>query len=171
MINELVNAVREQLGAWQAPESLSNLIRSLADAETRFSSLQRQVGDLFEQTRTRLVGSVHRLAPTASLEPPQDLTAAILAEFETLLQERHGHQGRVPVYELRRHVADKFGPEAARHDRFDPVVKQLRQQNRIRLVSISDLRDATPEQLNDSIPGMNETFFYVEPAHEQPALA
>jgi hypothetical protein len=68
-------------------------------------------------------------------------------------------------------VGKKFGPAAARHDQFDQVVKQLRQQSRIRLVSISDLRDATPEQLNDSIPGMNETFFYLEPAHEQSALS
>jgi hypothetical protein len=171
MINELVTAVREQLATWQGPQALTDLLRSLADTERRFGSLQRQVGELFEETRTTLSGSGQQPAQALRPELPQDLAAAIVAEFEELLRESHSHRGRVPIHELRRHVADKFGPEAARHDRFDTVLKQLRHQQRVRLVSISDLRDATQEELNDSIPGMNETFFYVEPAHEQPALS
>jgi hypothetical protein len=172
MVNELVTAVREQVTAWQAPQSITNLVRSLADAEVRFGRLQQQVGELFEETRATLSGDGSpRAAAAPPPAPPQDLAAAVAAEFEELLHERHGHRGRVPVHELRRRVAEKFGPEAARHDHFDPVVKQLRQQQRVRLVSIGDLRDATQEQLNDSIPGMNETFFYVEPAREQPALS
>jgi DNA-binding MarR family transcriptional regulator len=171
MVNELVTAVREQLATWQRPQALTDVLRALADTELRFGSLQRQVGELFEQTRATLSGSGHRPAQAVPPVPPQDLATAIVAEFEELLRESHSHRGRVPIHELRRRVRDKFGSEAAQHDRFDAILKQLRQRRCVRLVSISDLRDATQEELNESIPGMNETFFYVEPMHEQPALS
>ena len=171
MINELVTAVREQLATWQRPQALPDLLRSLADTEQRFGSLQRQVGELFEQTRATLSGSGYQPTQALAPGPPQDLSTTIVTEFEELLRESHSHRERVPIHELRRRVKDKFGSEAARHDRFDTVLKQLRQHQRVRLVSISDLRDATQEELNDSISGLNETFFYVEPCHEQPALS
>jgi DNA-binding HxlR family transcriptional regulator len=110
--------------------------------------------------------------PIPSPKPvPERLHEAILAEFEDLRRERYSHAGLVPIPEVRRRVADKYGAEAARHDVFDTHVQQLRQQRRLRLVPISDLRDATPEQLNDAIPGVNETLFYLEPASEQLALS
>ena len=112
-------------------------------------------------------------AATAAPEPPlppERLAEGILAEFEELRRERFGHTGLVPIHEVRRRVAGKYGPEAARHDVFDAQVQQLRQQRRVRLVPISDLRDATPEQLNDAIPGVNETLFYLEPVREQLVL-
>ncbi|MCS6849685.1 MAG: hypothetical protein NZ700_00780, partial [Gemmataceae bacterium] len=135
----------------------------LREAQARFDNLQRQLRELFTETCHRLAGEAG--PPAAPLQAP-DLLGAILAEFDALLRERYSHQRRVPVYELRRNLARKLGPAAASHDRFDPAVKLLRQQNRIRLVPISDLRDATADQLNDSVPGINETFFYLEPVHE-----
>jgi predicted transcriptional regulator len=108
--------------------------------------------------------------PTRRPEPPTDLGAAIVAEFEELYRERHHHRGLVPIHEVREGIAARFGPDSARHDVFDPQVQRLRQAGRVRIVPISDLRSATAAQLNDSIPGVNETLFYLEPTHEQPIV-
>jgi hypothetical protein len=90
-----------------------------------------------------------------------------MTRFNELLREKYTHAGMVPIHELRAWVAQQFGPEAASHKTFDEVANELRKQNRVRFVTISDLRRGTPEQMEASIPGVNETFFFLEPAHEQ----
>jgi hypothetical protein len=111
-----------------------------------------------------------RPTTTVSGHLPSNLAETILAEFTYLRKERFGHTGLVPICEVRKRIAEKYGSDAARHDVFDPHVHLLRQQHRIRMVPISDLRDASEQQLNDSIPGVNETLFYLEPAHAQLAV-
>jgi DNA-binding PadR family transcriptional regulator len=101
------------------------------------------------------------------LRAPEDLAEAILREFEDLLREKYGHTGMVPIHDVRRRIAERFGPEAARHEVFDAQVRALWQQERLQLVPISNSSEATAEQLSDSIQGVNETFFYLETAHEQ----
>jgi predicted transcriptional regulator len=98
--------------------------------------------------------------------PPPLTAAAVLREIDELLREKHSRTGMVPIHELRRAVAAKYGPEASRHENLDPLLKQLRRDGRARLIAIGDRSRVTPEQLDDSIPGENETFFYVEAAHE-----
>jgi hypothetical protein len=97
----------------------------------------------------------------------EDLPEIIFREFQGLAREKYGHTGLVPIHEIRQRVAERLGPEFAHHDIFDEKVQQLRQQRRVRMIPISDLRQATPGQLNDSIPGVNETLYYLEPAHER----
>jgi hypothetical protein len=77
------------------------------------------------------------------------------------LREKHWHTAMVPIHEIRQRIAARQGERAARHDVLDERVRQLRREDRLRLISLSDLSRATPEQLADSIPGDNETFFYV----------
>jgi predicted transcriptional regulator len=110
-----------------------------------------------------------RAAPTLP-QATGDVSDLILAEFKELRREHFGHTGLVPIHGLRRRLAQKYGAETARHDVLDPQLQLLRQQNRLRLVAISQTSDATAEQLNDSIPGVNETLFYLEAVHEQPVL-
>jgi hypothetical protein len=178
-INALVNAAREQAAAWDASDPTGDRMRVQARTQAILDELQRAVMQVFASTRQKL-SSAYRPPAESTIEPaaeefrptplPDDLAGKILAEFEELHRERHGHTGLVPIHEVRQRIADRFGPEAARHNVFDGQVQLLRQQQRIRMVPISDLRDATREQLNDSIPGVNETLFYLEPAHEQPAI-
>ena len=68
----------------------------------------------------------------------------------------------VPIFEVRRRVGELLGPQAARHDVFDPRIRDLRRSGRLRTIAISDLRDATDEQLAESIKGINQTLFYLE---------
>jgi hypothetical protein len=50
---------------------------------------------------------------------------------------------------------------AASHAMFDPILKQMRSEGNLDLIAISDGRDATQEQMDASIPGLNETIFYI----------
>ncbi len=95
------------------------------------------------------------------------LTAeAVLAVFGELRSERFARNGIVPVYELRRLLIARYGAETGSHAFLDPLLKKLRREKQLRLIAIGNLNDATPDQLNDSVPGENETFFYLEAAHE-----
>jgi hypothetical protein len=109
--------------------------------------------------------SAQRLPSTAELEE------AVLAAFQELLRERHPRSGLVPIHEVRQSVAERFGTGAARHDVLDEVVMHLWRSQRIGLEGISDLSKATEQQLNDSIQGINSTFFYLEVPREQPIVS
>jgi hypothetical protein len=97
---------------------------------------------------------------------PTDLERAVTGAFEELLRERHGATGMVPVHEVRAEVRRRHGDQAARHDTFDPAVLRLRQAGALRLVPITDLSRATADQLQASLPGVGETLFFLEAAHE-----
>jgi hypothetical protein len=106
--------------------------------------------------------------PAAQQAPSrEELAAAVLAAFQELRRERHGRSGLVPIHEVRRRIADRFGAVASRHDVLDEVILGLWRQQRLGLEAISDLSDATAEQLDDSIAGVHGTLFYLEAAREQ----
>jgi DNA-binding PadR family transcriptional regulator len=113
-------------------------------------------------------GETQRAAqvPVSPAPLPADLGQVVYAEFVELRRERYGHTSLVPIHEIRRRIADKYGPGAARHDTLDEPIRELARQGKVRLVAISDLRDATEPQLADSIPGIDQTFFYLGVAHD-----
>jgi predicted transcriptional regulator len=121
---------------------------------------------------TELLAASREGAKPATREiPPQvtltveQLVAPVLEIFYELLRERFTVLDMVPIHEIRRAVAEQFGPHAASHAVFDEVLFDLRRAKKLWLVSISDRSRATPEQLQDSVPGVGETFFYAEKAH------
>ncbi len=67
----------------------------------------------------------------------------------------------IPIHEVRRLVAEHHGRDAASHPTFDRLVKRLRSDDRLVLTAISDSRGVTQQELDDSIPGMNEVIFYI----------
>ena len=97
--------------------------------------------------------------------PPADLAQAAYREFEELRREKYGHTGLVPIHEIRDALATRYGPRAARHDTLDEALHELRRKGQVRMLAIVDLQKATTEQLNGSVPGVNETLFYLEDAH------
>lgn len=99
------------------------------------------------------------------------LAISVLAAFEDLRRERHSRSGLVPIHEVRQWIADRHGLDAARHDILDEVILDLWRDKRIGLEGISNLGSATEQQLNDSIPGVGNTIFYLEVPSDQPALA
>jgi predicted transcriptional regulator len=98
---------------------------------------------------------------------PSDLKQSAYEEFQELLRERHSADGLVPIHELRQRIREKYGEEAGRHDVLDDELRQMRREGLVRLSPISDRGRVPSEQLEDSIPGIDETLFYVEVAHAQ----
>jgi hypothetical protein len=148
-------------------ETLNTLLAAVRQSGSCAVSLRPDDAACCEQQA--MPAALQRDQPEAveTVQFPDDFTDAILAEFEELRREKYSHTGLVPIFEVRQRIAERFGPAAARHDVLDPQFQRLRQDERLRLVPISFLGDATPEQLNASIPGVNETLFYLEPADEQ----
>jgi hypothetical protein len=99
------------------------------------------------------------------------LAEAVMAEFEDLCRERHGRSGLVPIHEVRQRITERFGAAAGRHDVLDEVILALWRDKRVGLEGISDLGSATEQQLNDSIPGVGNTIFYLEVPSGQSILA
>jgi predicted transcriptional regulator len=111
-----------------------------------------------------------QVAPTTAGPAPEQLADAILEEFQNLRRDPDGPaaQGRVPIHELRRRIAARFGPQSARHEVLDEQIRQLGRQGRLRLVPVRDPDAVSEQQLRDSIPGPDSgTLFYLEDARER----
>jgi DNA-binding PadR family transcriptional regulator len=78
-----------------------------------------------------------------------------------LRSDKYAGKDLIPIHEVRRLVAQHHGEEAAGHPFFDPLIKRMRSEGRLRLIAITDSRDATQDELDDSIQGLNETIFYI----------
>lgn len=92
------------------------------------------------------------------------LEGAVMGAFDELLNGPYANLRMVPIHEIRKAIAERFGP-AVPHAAFNDCLLSLRRANRLRLISIDDRSRATPEQLRDSIFDVGETFFYAEKAH------
>lgn len=111
----------------------------------------------------------HKSVPDVKTERPKELTdERVGGAISQLITSRLGgpldrkSTGMVKISDLRKSIADQLGPAAASHEHLDETLKRLRYDGKIRLVSISDKSKATREELNASVPGENETFYYVE---------
>lgn len=96
-------------------------------------------------------------APVSRRLGPHDITKYI----DQLRSDKFAGKDLIPIHEVRRLVAEQHSDEAASHPAFDPLIKRMRSEGQLELIAISDNRDATREQLDNSIPGMNETLFYI----------
>ena len=67
----------------------------------------------------------------------------------------------VEIHAVRGEINDQNGPEWASHESFDQAVHECRRQGLFRMLSISNPGKATKEQIQDSIPGEYELFFYL----------
>jgi hypothetical protein len=116
----------------------------------------------FERDRHESPAAVERQLPNQT-----ELAEAVLVEFRELRSERHSRSGLVPIHEVRQRIVDRFGPAAARHDVLDEIILGLWRENRLGLEAISNLGDATEQQLNEGIQGNSGTLFYLEAPREQ----
>jgi DNA-binding PadR family transcriptional regulator len=96
-------------------------------------------------------------APRSSSLSPDD----IIQYIEQLRADKYAAKGLVPIHEVRRIVAERHGMHDAGHPTFDSLLMQMRSEGQLELIAISDNRNATQEQLDASIPGMNSTIFYI----------
>jgi hypothetical protein len=91
-----------------------------------------------------------------------DLKEEIVRTFEELRRERYSHTRLVPIWDVRRSIRSRLGEDAARHSVLDKEILSLWRDGRLRLVPINDGRGATPEEMQDAIPGEHQTWFYLE---------
>lgn len=111
-----------------------------------------------------LSGSANRSMPSAVDQPSQsDLDRLILNGIDKLYAEQYHTTGLVPIHALRNWISTHAGESSASHAVLDDRLKTLRGQNQFRLVAISDTQGVTEDQFAASVPGVNETLFYVEP--------
>ncbi len=100
--------------------------------------------------------------PTIETPTHKPVDAETIAKYIAQLHAgQYAGKDLIPIHEVRRLVADHHGLEAASHSSFDPVLKRMRSEGELDLIAISDGRDATQQEMDDSIPGLNETIFYI----------
>jgi DNA-binding PadR family transcriptional regulator len=109
----------------------------------------------------------HPIEEEAQSEPTSVSTLRPISEPEIikyisdLKSKEYAGKDLIPIHEVRRLVARNHGQEAASHPAFDPVLRRMRSDGQLDLIAISDGRDATQQEMDDSIPGLNETIFYI----------
>ncbi len=86
----------------------------------------------------------------------------VLELVDGLKSGDYSGEGLIPIPALRGLVATRHGAEAASHPVFDRLLRRMRADGEIRLTSIGNLADATQGELDDAIPGANETIFYID---------
>ena len=104
--------------------------------------------------------------PPDAAPDPAGVESAVVAAFAELLRERYAVSGLVPIHAVRAEVRRVLGEAAARHDVFDGAVLSLWRAKRLSMTPIADPGRAAPGELQDSIPGVGETLFYLEAARE-----
>jgi hypothetical protein len=137
----------------------------------RFRLTGRVLNDLLEAAReadkqfapSQATSGVY---PVSEHPSKAELERTILDKFEAMRRERYSVAGLVPIHEVRADVRERLGLAAAGHDVFDEAVLRLWRDKKVRLTSIADRGKATPEQLQDGIPGVGETLFYLEAVRE-----
>jgi hypothetical protein len=114
-------------------------------------------------TRGRSTGGLPNSAPTIQApKPAGDLRQTIFDGYEKLRTEKYFRTGGVPICELRAFVRERLGDQAASHEVFDLLMKELNREEKIRLEPITMDASVTKQQLEDSIPSLGRTMFFVE---------
>ena len=120
---------------------------------------------------TELLEAARGESPRTEMQVPHSaltstqLETPVMDIFLELLRERFTILGMVPIHEIRQVDSDRLGAQAASHAVLDETLLALRRKDTLRLISISDRSRATPEQLQDSVFAVGETFFYAEKTH------
>ena len=105
-------------------------------------------------------GSAAHTKPKQELA--SDLSEAAFEAFQYLRREKFSHTPLVPIYAVRRRIAELYGPDAATHAVLDEPILELWRTGRVRIIPISHLKDSTDDQRADSIGDASQTLFYME---------
>ncbi len=101
--------------------------------------------------------------PQPVLPEPPALDPKQIHDFIAHLKaDKYAGRDLIPIHEVRTLVAHHHGPEAAGHPVFDPLLKRMRSEGELEIIAIADSRDTPQQHLDDSIPGMNETLFFID---------
>ena len=98
----------------------------------------------------------HPASHAAEVSPAQ-----IHAFIAQLKADKYAGRDLIPIHEVRTLVAQNHGTHAASHPVFDRLLKTMRSEEELELEAIADKRDTPQQHLDDSIPGLNETLFFI----------
>ena len=97
--------------------------------------------------------------PTQSAEVTPEEIHAFIAQLQA---DKYAGRDQIPIHEVRALVARHHGEHAASHPVFDKLLKRMRSEGDLTISAIADSRQTPVEHLNGSIPGMNETLFFID---------
>lgn len=106
-----------------------------------------------------------KIKPTAKAtvdHPPEKIAAAVEALTDELIKSKYFRTGGVPIHELRDAIRSKLGDKAASHEVLDPILKQMRVDGKHHMVAVTMNPGVSKDQMDGSVPGVNETLFYIE---------
>ena len=115
--------------------------------------------------------TAHHAEPPAAPEPahhaPRRPSAEVAPQqihdfIAQLKADKFAGRDLIPIHEVRSLVAQHHGAEAASHPVFDRLLKTMRSEGDLEIIAIADSRDTPQQHLDDSIPGMNETLFFID---------
>ena len=109
----------------------------------------------------------HHDAPEPARDAPTKPTAELIPQVihdlvAQLRADKYAGKHLVPIHEVRALVARHHGEHAASHPVFDRVLKGMRADDELKIIAIADSRDTPQGHLDDSIPGLNETLFFID---------
>lgn len=131
-------------------------LAELSDDELRLEFERR-----FGKNQPSSQSANNQSAPT-KVPDPAELEASVMDTFHRLLREKHVTGRIVPIHEVRAEIEKQFGPEAASHRVLNPIMNKLDLSGVIRLVEIDDRSQATPEELQASIPSRTGLLYFIK---------
>jgi hypothetical protein len=146
---EIRGAVAKRFGAEHAGESFDKSIHGM-----KASGKVRDTGAGLANFAEPATASPYQAKPGAVKEA--DINSAI-----DHVASKHTDTGLAPIHEVREHIRQKIGDEAAAHKNFDPAVMKMRGADKVRAIPVSDGSTMTAKQHQGSIPGAGETFAYL----------
>ncbi len=143
------------------PDLVAHVGEAIGEIRKKFA-VAGVAAEAVDRAALAFLGGAAPQAPAVARPAPDDLPAAVLKIFHDLKREKFGHTGLVPIFEVRRLVASRFGPESARHDVLDETIKGLWRAGRLTLLPLNDATGVSVDEMNDAMPGLNEVWFYLE---------
>lgn len=171
---------------WEAEEAMGNLPKqSLKDIAADFGINTRKKSnlDVAREVASKIIARHDEAAKGIGNAPAQPVDAqkppvtpkplsveSVGQTMKEMLKEKYkpstnseGERGAIPLWDLRKQVAEKFGPEAASPGNFDKFLRQMRRDGHIRLIASENADD---QEKSGGIPGEGETFVFAEPNEE-----
>lgn len=106
--------------------------------------------------------------PESQIAPEPSAREQIYNEIVELLQTSYHLEGKAPVHEIRRRIEARHGAQMASHDVLDLILRQLEDEEQIRLLPLEDGTTMPEEELEQSLTGETVLFYVAlmpEPAH------
>lgn len=132
--------------------------------DEEFQAQLRAEAQKAAQQQTAQPQPTEQRATTGSIPEKTAVTTknGIMDVYNSLKDQKYFQSGLVPIWEVRKHIQEQLGDEAASREVFDKLMNQLRLSGKVLLISSTMDSSITPEQYAGGIPGNGETSFFMK---------